>query len=176
MNNELNDSFGYTNRLKLLREENGITQVQLAEMLGITPVSVSQIESKNKRLTLKLAKQLYDIFHVSLEWLYELTDDRTDVVSVLVDNLNNVFRMNYKEKSISINIELGEFIDKLNEAYQLKEEKDIPDEAFKYWIDGLKKEYNEKLHDINNNRCLLKKYYLQDYDEHINETSTNNNS
>lgn len=165
-NNNVNDNYGYTNRVYTLRTEKGLTQEQFAEMINVSKVLISDIERKKKILSLKNAIEIRKVFNVSLDWLYELTDDTNDTASNIIDNLKNVFQIDFSRRTISIDEDLGEFLTNLFVAYETKTDKNIPDEALKYWVDGLKKDYNEKLKQCNNQKKVSKKYYLQDYREH----------
>lgn len=157
-----NDKLGFTSRTKTLREKEGLTQSQFAEKISVSAVLISDIERKKKKLTLQNAVEIHKVFNVSLDWLYELTEDTRDTASNIIDNMSNAFKIDFKERTILIDDDLGDFLEKIFEAYETKKERNIPDEALKYWIDGIKKEYNEKIK-TNNNKNKSKKYYLQDY-------------
>lgn len=165
INNVISDSeIGYTDRIKLLREKLGLTQEQFADKIGVSTVLISDIERKKKKLSLSNAIEIRRLFNVSLDWLYELSDDTNDMASNIIDNLRQVFKIDFKNRTISVDENLAEFLDKLFDAYKTKEEKNIPDDGFKYWVDGLKKDYNEKLKTPTGKPT--KKYYLLDYREH----------
>ena len=153
INNAMSDSeIGYTDRIRLLREKLELTQEQFADKIGVSTVLISDIERKKKKLSLSNAIEIRRLFNVSLDWLYELSDDINDTASNIIDDLRQVFNIDFKNRT------------KLFDAYKTKEEKNIPDDGFKYWVDGLKKDYNEKLKSPIGK--TIKKYYLQDYREH----------
>ena len=165
INNAMSDSeIGYTDRIRLLREKLELTQEQFADKIGVSTVLISDIERKKKKLSLSNAIEIRRLFNVSLDWLYELSDDINDTASNIIDDLRQVFNIDFKNRTISVDENLSEFLDKLFDAYKTKEEKNIPDDGFKYWVDGLKKDYNEKLKSPIGK--TIKKYYLQDYREH----------
>ena len=127
---------------------------------------ISEIERGKKKLSLQNAKEIRKIFNVSLDWLYELSDDENDKASNIIDNLQNIFKIDFSNRTISIDNDLADFLDKLFTAYKTKEEKGMPDEALKYWIDGIKNEYNEKIKNNTTSNNVNPRYYLQDYREH----------
>ncbi len=167
-NSNSNDEFGFTSRTITLRNERGLTQQQFAEKINVSAVLVSDIERRKKKLSLQNAIEIRRIFNVSLDWLYELSNDTNDTASNIINNLRNVFRIDFENKTISVDEDLAEFLDKLFNAYKIKEEKGMPSEALKYWIDGIKNEYNEKIknRDMFDTNKVIPKYYLQDYREH----------
>lgn len=165
INNAMSDSeIGYTDRIRLLREKLELTQEQFADKIGVSTVLISDIERKKKKLSLSNAIEIRRLFNVSLDWLYELSDDTNDTASNIIDDLRQVFNIDFKNRTISVDENLSEFLDKLFDAYKTKEEKNIPDDGFKYWVDGLKKDYNEKLKSPTGK--TIKKYYLRDYHEY----------
>lgn len=161
-----NDEIGFTNRTIILREKEGLTQSEFAEKINVSAVLISDIERKKKKLSLQNAVEINKVFNVSLDWLYELTEDTRDTASNIIDNMSNAFKIDFKEKTILIDDDLGDFLEKIFDAYEIKKEKNLPDEALKYWIDGIKKEYNERIKNNPNKNTSSKKYYLQDYMEH----------
>lgn len=159
------DEIGFTSRTIILRDKEGLTQAQFAERIDVSAVLVSDIERKKKKLSLQSAVRISEEFHVSLDWLYELSDDTKDSASDIINNLHEAFEIDFKNRTISVDEDLADFLDKIFSAYETKKEKEIPDEALKYWVDGIKKEYNEKIAGKRSER-IYKKYYLQDYHEH----------
>ena len=165
INNAISVSeIGYTDRIRLLREKLELTQEQFADKIGVSTVLIFDIERKKKKLSLSNAVEMRRLFNVSLDWLYELSDDTSEPASNIIDDLRQVFNIDFKNKTILVDENLAEFLDKLFDAYKTKEEKNIPDEGFKYWLDGLKKDYNEKLKAPTGR--TTKKYKLQDYGEY----------
>lgn len=55
------------NRIRLLREEKGFTQGELAEKLHVTQSFISVVENKNKNLSMRKFLQLAEIFDCSVE-------------------------------------------------------------------------------------------------------------
>lgn len=58
------------NRLKELRRERGLTQEELARVLGVTRQTIIAIENNKYDPTLKLAFKLAKFFHVTVEEIF----------------------------------------------------------------------------------------------------------
>lgn len=161
-----NSDYGYTSRVSLLREKENLTQTQFAEAIGVSTVLISDIERKNKRLSLRNAIEIRSKFGVSLDWLYELSDDTKDNASNIIVNLRDIFDIDFKEKRIGIDDNLVTFLEELSNAYKIKanKENNVSDETFKHWVEGIKKTYNEK-----GKSDKTTYYYLQTVNEHFRE-------
>ncbi len=162
-----------TSRIKELRERLNLTQQEFADQLNRDFQMISHIERGTKGLYLPLAIEISKQFNVSLDWLYGLSDDTKDNASDIVDKLKSVFDIDLVDKKVSIDLELAEFIKKLSQAYKTREKQGIPDEAFKYWIEGIKNEYNEIKKDIKREKPLRIIYRIQMDDETLNEDIPN---
>ena len=68
------EEFG--NRLKWLRDEEGLSQKYLAEKLGMPQQTYQGYESGSRKVTLQLLKQFADHFNVSIDFLAGRTNDR----------------------------------------------------------------------------------------------------
>lgn len=53
--------------LKILREDRGMSQADLAETVGVSQAMISQVEKGLRALTLPLAFQLTDVLYCTLE-------------------------------------------------------------------------------------------------------------
>lgn len=60
------------NRLKALRESNGLTLRKLEEFTGITNSTLSAIENGNRRMNIRVATKLAKYFNVSIDYLVGL--------------------------------------------------------------------------------------------------------
>lgn len=60
------------NRLKALRESNGLTLRKLEEYTGITNSTLSAIENGNRRMNIRVAIKLAKYFNVSIDYLVGL--------------------------------------------------------------------------------------------------------
>lgn len=60
---------GYPNRIRELREKRKMSGTKLAEMLGVSPQYLYDLEKGERRLNEKLIKRLAQIFNVSADYL-----------------------------------------------------------------------------------------------------------
>lgn len=63
-------------RLKLIREEKNINQIELAKILNIGNTTVSQWESGKRQPDYATLIKIADYFHISIDWLLGRTDQR----------------------------------------------------------------------------------------------------
>ena len=64
----------FNERLKECRLECGLTQLQVAQYLGVTLPAVCQYEKGSRELSLELLVKLCKLFNVSADYLLGLTD------------------------------------------------------------------------------------------------------
>lgn len=64
------------NRMKELREDNDLTQQQVADKLGITQRKYSYIETGTQQLTDEILVGLSKIYKVSTDYILRLTDKK----------------------------------------------------------------------------------------------------
>ena len=87
-------------RLKELRKQNGLTQQQLAERIGVTKSVISFYELKERAPSPDVLAKLSYIFHVSTDYLLGiernktldvsgLDDEDIIVVQLIIDRLRN---------------------------------------------------------------------------------------
>ncbi len=72
-------------KLKFLRKENGLTQKQIAERIGLAVSAVSSYESGARYPSYEVLVKLARIYHVSTDYLMGLTDARNLDVSGLAE-------------------------------------------------------------------------------------------
>lgn len=89
----------FGNKLKELRTQNGLTQKQLADQLGVTKSVVSFYERQERTPSPDILRKLAAVFHVSSDFLLGIDtvkrldisnlddDDDIKLVSLLVDRL-----------------------------------------------------------------------------------------
>ena len=65
------------NRMRELREDNDLTQKEVAEKLGITQRKYSYIETGTQQLTEEILIGLSKIYNVSTDYILRLTDNKT---------------------------------------------------------------------------------------------------
>jgi len=63
-------------RIKALREDNDLTQTQVASALGISQRKYSYLETGVQQWTDELLIRLAVFYHTSVDYLLELTDDK----------------------------------------------------------------------------------------------------
>lgn len=59
----------YGDRIAYLREQNNLTQQQLADKIGITRASLSHYEKNRREPDYKTLEKLADFFEVSIDYL-----------------------------------------------------------------------------------------------------------
>lgn len=74
--------------VKQLRLERGLTQQELADMVGLTKVTISQYETGKRKPSFEMIEALADVFHVDMNYLLGFTDkiqkpagDETDLAA-----------------------------------------------------------------------------------------------
>ena len=67
-------------RIRLLRQARGLSQVELAKRLGVTKQSVSNWENDNIQPSIEMLKQLAQVFSVSTDYLLGL--EHTDALDI----------------------------------------------------------------------------------------------
>lgn len=73
-------------KVKLLRKERGLTQKQLADMVGVAVSAISAYEAGNRYPTYSGLVSLARIFHVSTDYLLGIENTRIIDVSGLNEN------------------------------------------------------------------------------------------
>ncbi|PKO13484.1 MAG: transcriptional regulator [Chloroflexi bacterium HGW-Chloroflexi-10] len=68
----------YGNRVKLARVEKGLTQAQLAELVGITRQTIGLIEAGKYNPTIKLCLMIAQVTEKSLDQLFWIKRDLTE--------------------------------------------------------------------------------------------------
>lgn len=64
----------YKEKLKLLRKDKDLTQLNLADMLGITKARYCQFETESETIPLIHLNVLCNYFNVSLDYIFDFTD------------------------------------------------------------------------------------------------------
>lgn len=66
-------------RIKLLRNEQGMTQEQLGDYLNLSESSVKAYENRGVEPSINVLVKLADIFNVSLDYLLERTEEKHNI-------------------------------------------------------------------------------------------------
>ena len=78
------------NRIKLLREEKGIYQKDLANLLGVTTPLINYYENEKRAISAKTASILADYFNVSIDYLLGKSDVKHSNSSNSTPNFRNI--------------------------------------------------------------------------------------
>ena len=73
------------NRLKELREDKGLKQIDLAKKLNITQRNYSYIETEQTMLTADLLEKISDFYGVNIDYILYRTDVRNKFPKSIVD-------------------------------------------------------------------------------------------
>lgn len=107
----------FAERLKELRKQSHLTQVELAKRLGIGQSSYADWERGKKNPTQENLVKLAQILNVSVDYLVGNTEDKED----RLDNIEILFRMNSKglteEEKKVFKKELIEFMEERKKAF-----------------------------------------------------------
>ena len=108
----------FSERLKDLRKQAGLTQVEVAEKLGISQPAYASWECGSKKPTQENLVKIAQILNVSVDYLVSNLKEKTDEL----DNIELLFRMNSKglteeEKEI-FKKELIEFMEERKKAFK----------------------------------------------------------
>lgn len=69
-------TFNYGEKLKKLRQEKGLTQQQVADILNIKRSSYNQFEQQYDIIPIKRLNELANLYDVSIDFIFELTNKR----------------------------------------------------------------------------------------------------
>jgi len=69
-------------RLKLLREEMGLKQIDIAEMLGVSRTTYTQYETEKREPNLATVAKLAEIYNTSVDFILGKTDIRTPIETI----------------------------------------------------------------------------------------------
>ena len=64
-------------RIRDLREDNDLTQKEIAEILGMSQTGYSKYETGENDIPTEVLIKLAEYYHTSIDYLLGLTDDRT---------------------------------------------------------------------------------------------------
>ena len=108
----------FSERLKDLRKQAGLTQVDVAEKLGISQPAYASWERGVKKPTQENLVKIAQILNVSVDYLVGNSEEKTDEL----DNIELLFRMNSKgltnEDKKVFKKELIEFMEERKKAFE----------------------------------------------------------
>lgn len=107
----------FSERLKDLRKQAGLTQVDVAERLGVSQPAYASWERGIKKPTQENLVKIAQVLNVSVDYLVGNSEERVDEL----DNIELLFRMNSKgltdsEKAV-FKKELIEFMEERKKAF-----------------------------------------------------------
>lgn len=107
----------FSERLKDLRKQAGLTQVDVAEKLGISQPAYASWERSVKKPTQENLVKIAQILNVSVDYLVGNSEEKVDEL----DNIELLFRMNSKgltdEERVIFKKELIEFMEERKKAF-----------------------------------------------------------
>ena len=110
----------FSERLKELRKQAGLTQVELAGKLGIVQSSYADWERGKKKPTQENLVKIAQILNVSVDYLVGNSEEKNDEL----DNIELLFRMNSKglsdEEKKVFKKELIEFMEERKQVFNKK--------------------------------------------------------
>ena len=100
-------------RLKMLREELGLSQKELAKKLNVSSSTIGMYEVNKRTPDANMIERIADFFQVSIDYLFERTRNRNNSVLEKKYN-NNVIKIEIEGKDIDLTTEeIQELVDKL---------------------------------------------------------------
>lgn len=99
----------YSNRLRDLRKEKGLTQDELAEKLNTSRSRISMYEQGKRQPDFEMQESIADFFNVNLDYLFGKSDDDERILLELYRNGNTAYKAHLIEyaKKISELMEGG---------------------------------------------------------------------
>ena len=73
----------FADKLKQLRKDHGMTQVQLGEKLGLAEITIRQYEIRKRKPSYEALQKISQLFNVELSDLYEDAPPRMPVLEVV---------------------------------------------------------------------------------------------
>ncbi len=107
----------FAERLKLLRSEKKITQLQLANIIKVAPSTIGMYERGSREPNIETIKTIANLFNVSSDYLIGLTDIREKTETIL-NNKKNEFFTNYI--SSEAKKEINSFLEYIKFKYKIK--------------------------------------------------------
>lgn len=109
-------------RLKLLRQEAGLTQEEFGKPYNLRKSTISQYESGDSRPDDELKKQIALDYNVSLDWLMGISDIRNylDNSNVTIALHSDETSLDYSDLSDEAKKEVQDFIEYVRHKYKDK--------------------------------------------------------
>lgn len=99
-------------RLKDLREDNDLTQTKMAKILGVSQSNYARWETKLKIIPLNKLNDFCNYFHVSMDYVIGLTNNKEysnscDLDKKIISEHLKTFRKKYKVTQVQLAKQLG---------------------------------------------------------------------
>lgn len=75
-------------RIREVRMKKGLSQAQLAEMLGLTPPYISNIETGKQNMSITALAKISDVLEVSADWI--LRNNTQDALEITADEFRSL--------------------------------------------------------------------------------------
>jgi len=134
----------YTNNVSTLRGKYGLTQEKFAEVIGSSESTIKKVESGERTLTPDVAIKIWEVYNVSLNWLYGLDDNFNDKAGDTVLALKHIFQLDMRKCVIKMDKRLEEFLLSLDKV-ESKKDDEIPEPAYRIWVDDIKRKFNDSM-------------------------------
>ncbi len=144
----------FSERLKELRIEKGLTQAQFVEELGITASALSAYEKNLKNPSISVAKRIAEKYHVSVDWLCGLSDSK-NVNAELLTYSDVIRELTKIEKKIKLtcdssrlliyNKKMNKFLGDWRGMINLHSNGTIDDNLYNLWITQQLENYNTEI-------------------------------
>lgn len=85
-----NDLPGIGDRLRESREAAGLSQAQVAKLLGVHRPTITEIESETRKVSAGELRQFSELYHVSLDWLTDSNFKANDKVKLAARKLTGL--------------------------------------------------------------------------------------
>ena len=72
------------NNIKKLREQMGLKQKDLAQMVGVSDAYISMCESKNRTPSFEVSLKMCDVFGCTVDYLLNATDESSDMEEYMI--------------------------------------------------------------------------------------------
>lgn len=161
----------FAQRLKQLRERNGIKQNELAKSVGVTSNTISSYEKSDmdgngKKPTLENAQAIAEYFGVSLDWLCGRSDTLSggytnltieqylrSLVDIIIGTSLTVQKETLPPKLIVESFDVGNFIIQVDDLVRVYRDGSIPENLFEICVNKVISDYG-KSHTILGS-CIL---------------------
>lgn len=107
----------YYRRLRDLREDNDISQCEIAEKLGITQVQYHRYESGKREIPYHMVIMLAEFYNVSIDYISELSDEKTLKRAVVLSDEEMILLHKYRALS---DRSKGRILERLDILYNQK--------------------------------------------------------